>query len=281
MPELRLVQVDAFADRPFTGNPAAVVPIDGWLPDEILQAIAEENNLSETAFTVPSTDAESDFELRWFTPTVEVALCGHATLASGHVLLGGRDRLRFRTRQAGILVVSRDGAGYSLDLPRTRVSLATDEQMRDVVARDGAGIVDIITHDGASDSAPPELYLSYEGSEGVALLLFPDESAVRALRPDMKRLAEIDYMAIATAPGSGEHDVVSRVFVPAWGVDEDPVTGAAHAALAPFWAERFGRDCFTAFQASRRGGRVECRSTGDRAVLRGRCVTVLEGVLRF
>lgn len=281
MPDLRLVQVDAFADRSFSGNPAAVVPLDEWLPDETLQAIAEENNLSETAFTVPAADGEADYELRWFTPTVEVALCGHATLASGHVLLGERERIRFRTRQSGILVVGRDGAGYRLDLPQTRVSPATEEQMRDVVARDGAGIVDIITHDGASGSAPPELYISYEGSEGVAILLFAEEAAVRALRPDMKRLAEIDYMAIATAPGSGGHDVVSRVFVPAWGVDEDPVTGAAHAALTPFWADRLGRESFTAFQASRRGGRVECRREGDRAILGGRCVTVIEGVLRL
>lgn len=281
MPELRLVQVDAFADRPFTGNPAAVVPLEQWLPDDVLQAIAEENNLSETAFTVPAKDGEADYELRWFTPTVEVALCGHATLASGHVLLGDRDRLRFRTRQAGILIVGRDGAGYRLDLPQTRVSLATDEQIRDVIARDGASIVDVIARDGAGDSAPPELHLSYEGSEGVAILLFADEAAVRSLRPDMKRLAEIDFMAIATARGGGEYDVVSRVFVPAWGVDEDPVTGSAHAALTPFWTERLGRDSFTAFQASRRGGRVECRRQGDRAVLGGSCVTVIEGVLRI
>jgi PhzF family phenazine biosynthesis protein len=281
MPDLRFVQVDAFADRPFTGNPAAVVPLEEWLPDEILQAIAEENNLSETAFTVPASDGEADYELRWFTPTVEVALCGHATLASGHVLLGDRDRLRFRTRQSGILAVDRDGDGYRLDLPQTRVSLATGEQMRDVIARDGAGIVDIVSRDSAGDSVPPELYLSFEGAEGVAILLFADEAAVRGLRPDMKRLAEIDYMAIATAPGDGDRDVVSRVFVPAWGVDEDPVTGSAHAALTPFWAERLGRDSFTAFQASRRGGRVECRRAGDRAMLGGRCVTVIEGRLRF
>ncbi len=281
MPELRLVQVDAFADRPFTGNPAAVVPLEEWLPDDILQAIAEENNLSETAFTVPSADGEADYELRWFTPTVEVALCGHATLAGGHVLIGEREQVRFSTRKAGILIVGRDGAGYRLDLPQTRVRRATEAQMRDIVSSDSAGIAAIITHDGASDSAPPELYLSYEGSEGVAILLFADEAAVRSLRPDMKRLAEIDYMAIATAPGGGEHDVVSRVFVPAWGVDEDPVTGAAHAALTPFWAERLGRDSFTAFQASRRGGRVECRREGDRAILGGRCVTVIEGRLSF
>jgi PhzF family phenazine biosynthesis protein len=281
MPELRLVQVDAFADRPFTGNPAAVVPLQEWLADDVLQAIAEENNLAETAFTIEAADGEADYELRWFTPTVEVALCGHATLASGHVLLGEKDKLRFRTRRSGILVVSRDGDGYRLDLPQTRVALATKEQLREVIARDGAGIVDIVSRDGASDSAPPDLYLSYEGSEGVAILLFADEAAVRALRPDMKRLAEIDYMVIATAPGGGEHDVVSRVFVPAWGVDEDPVTGSAHAALTPFWAERLGRESFTAFQASRRGGRVECRRDGDRAILGGRCVTVMEGVLSF
>lgn len=281
MPELRLVQVDAFADRPFTGNPAAVVPLETWLPDDVLQAIAEENNLSETAFTVPATDGEADYELRWFTPTVEVALCGHATLASGHVLLGDRAQVRFRTRQSGVLIVGRDGAGYRLDLPQTRCSLATEEQRCDVAARDGAGIAEIVSRDSAGESAPPELYLSLEGSEGVAILLFADEAEVWALRPDMKRLAEIDYMAIATAPGGGEHDVVSRVFVPAWGVDEDPVTGAAHAALTPFWAERLGREDFTAFQASRRGGRVECRRAGDRAILGGRCVTVLEGVLRF
>lgn len=279
MTELRLVQVDAFADRPFTGNPAAVIPLGEWLPDETLQAIAEENNLSETAFTVPATDGEADYALRWFTPTVEVALCGHATLASGHVLIGERERVRFRTRQAGILVVGRDSAGYRLDLPQTRVRPATEEQMRDVIARDGASIVDIVSRDSAGDSAPPELHLTCEGAEGVAILLFADEAAVRALRPDMKRLAEIDYMAIATAPGSGDHDVVSRVFVPAWGVDEDPVTGSAHAALTPFWADRLGRDSFTAFQASRRGGRVECRRAGDRAILGGRCVTVIEGVL--
>jgi PhzF family phenazine biosynthesis protein len=281
MPELRLVQVDAFADRPFTGNPAAVVPLDEWLPDETMQAIAEENNLSETAFTVLAGDAEADYELRWFTPSVEIALCGHATLASGHVLMGERERLRFRTRKAGLLEVARDGAGYALDLPQTRVRRATPEQMDEVIARDGAGIVDIVSRDGASDSAPPELHLSYEGAEGVAVILFPDEAAVRRCRPDMRRLAEIDYMTIVTAPGGGGYDVVSRVFVPAWGVNEDPVTGSAHAALTPFWCDRLERESFTAFQASRRGGRIECRREGDRAVLGGGCVTVIEGTIRI
>jgi PhzF family phenazine biosynthesis protein len=283
MPELRFVQVDAFADKPFAGNPAAIVPLSEWLPDETLQAIAMENNLSETAFTVPAGDGQADFDLRWFTPTTEVDLCGHATLASGHVFMEGRDSLIFRTRKAGALTVTRAGDGYELSLPRTNVRRATEEQMRDVIARDGASIVDIITHDGASDSAPPELYLSCDGVEGVAILLLADEAAVRGCRPDMKRLAEIDYMAIVTAPGAAGagYDVVSRVFVPAWGVDEDPVTGSAHAALMPFWTNRLERQHFTAFQASRRGGHVSVRREGDRAVLGGRCVTVIEGVFRF
>jgi len=279
MPELRFVQVDAFADKPFAGNPAAVVPLLEWLPDETLQAIAMENNLSETAFTIPASDGQADFDLRWFTPTTEVDLCGHATLASGHVLMEGRDSLVFRTRKAGSLTVTREGEGYALSLPRTNVKRATEAQMRDVVSTDGDGIVDVISRDGATDSARPELYLSCDGVEGVALLLFPDEAAVRACRPDMKRLATIDYMAIVTAPGApgAGYDVVSRVFVPAWGVDEDPVTGAAHAALTPFWCGRLGRESFTAYQASRRGGYLTCRGEADRAVLGGRCVTVIEG----
>jgi PhzF family phenazine biosynthesis protein len=264
MPELRLVQVDAFADRPFTGNPAAVMPLDEWLPDETMQAIAMENNLAETAFTVPDGDTEADYELRWFTPTVEVALCGHATVASGHVLLGDRERLRFRTRKAGILEVARDGVGYAMDLPATLVE-----------ARDQPDLLAALGTEGA------ESFLSWKGPEGTAIVLVRDAAAVRACRPDMARLRETDAMAIVTAPGDGGYDVVSRVFVPAWGVDEDPVTGSAHAALTPFWCERLGRESFTAFQASGRGGRVECRREGDRAVLGGRCVTVIEGTLSF
>jgi PhzF family phenazine biosynthesis protein len=264
MPELRFVQVDAFADRPFTGNPAAVIPLEAWLADEILQAIAEENNLSETAFTVPGADGEADYELRWFSPTVEIAFCGHATLASGHVLLRGKDRLRFRTRKAGILVVERQGDDYVLDIPQTLVEPSEHESLLHVLGAPGA-----------------ELFLSYRGAEATAIVLLDGENAVRALSPDMKALSRIDLMVICTATADGDYDVVSRVFVPAWGVDEDPVTGSAHAALTPFWCERLGREAFTAFQASRRGGRVECRRVGDRAVLGGRCVTVIEGTLSF
>lgn len=260
--KLRLIQVDAFADRPFTGNPAAVVPLEQWLPDAVLQAIAEENNLSETAFTVPAEGAEADYELRWFSPTVEIALCGHATLASGHVLLGDRQRLRFRTRKAGILIVERDGNDYALDLPQTLVKPGEHNDLL-----------------GALGSPKAHLFLSYEGAEATAVVLLDSEDGLRSLAPDMKALRLIDLMVIATAAGEGDHDVVSRVFVPAWGVDEDPVTGSAHAALTPFWCDRLGRESFTAFQASRRGGRVECRRAGDRAILGGGCVTVIEGTL--
>ncbi|MEA3041201.1 MAG: hypothetical protein QOC65_690 [Sphingomonadales bacterium] len=263
MTEYRLVQVDAFADRPFTGNPAAVVPLEQWLPDEILQAVAEENNLAETAFTVPAADGEADYDLRWFTPTTEVALCGHATLASGFVLIDGEE-IRFRTRKAGILKVRRSGDALELDLPATLVRPAEDPALLEAL--------------GTTDA---QVFASCLGAESTSIVLVEDEAAVRACAPDMRALRGIDLMAIVTAaadPGRG-YDVVSRVFVPAWGVDEDPVTGSAHAALAPFWAERLGRDAFTAFQASRRGGMVQCRVAGERAILGGRCVRVIEGTL--
>ena len=262
MTELRLVQVDAFADRPFTGNPAAVMPLDAWLPDETMQAIAMENNLSETAFTVP-TGGDADYELRWFTPTTEVALCGHATLASGHVLIEG-DAVRFRTRKAGVLTVGREGDALTLNLPQILVKPERHQSLLDVLG----------TPQG-------EFFLSHEGVEATSIVLLPDAEAVRACAPDMKALAQIDLMVIVTAPGEGEHDVVSRVFVPAWGVDEDPVTGSAHAALTRFWCDRLGRVSFTAYQASRRGGVVQCRREGDRVMLGGRCVTVIEGKLRL
>jgi len=263
MTAYRIVQVDAFTDRPFSGNPAAVMPLDAWLPDATMQAIAEENNLSETAFTVPCADGEADYELRWFTPTCEVALCGHATLASGHVLIQ-TDRIRFRTVRSGILEVGRDGEALTLDLPETLVR-----------REDHAALL------AALGTPTGEVHLSYKGTEATAVILLPDAAAVRACAPDMAALRGIDLMAIVTAPGDGGYDVVSRVFVPAWGVDEDPVTGSAHAALAPFWCERLGRDSFTAWQASRRGGAVRCRRAGDRVILGGRCVTVMEGEMHL
>lgn len=251
-------QVDAFADAPFTGNPAAVMPLERWLDDAVLQAIAAENNLSETAFTVPVRgDAEADFDLRWFTPTVEVALCGHATLASGHVLLGARDVVRFRTREAGLLTVSRRGARYALSLPAWPV---TPRALPELAA--GLG-------------APPR---ETHWREGSAVFVYSSPDEVRALRPDFARLKmHGDLLLVATAQATEGSDIVSRVFVPGGGIDEDPVTGSAHCILTPFWAERLGKTQLVAVQASARGGRLECELLGERVVLTGGCRTVIRG----
>lgn len=262
--ELRLVQVDAFADRPFTGNPAAVIPLDAWLPDATLQAIAQENNLSETAFTVPDETGEADYELRWFTPATEVVLCGHATLASGHVLLdcgSETGRVTFRTRRAGLLEVACDGDAYAMSLPAWRPE---PKPLPSILAALGVSDAETFWH--------PHRY-------GLAVL--EDEAAVRALAPDFKALAaDGDLLTIVTAPGQGT-DIVSRVFAPGAGIDEDPVTGSAHCVLTPYWTDRLGRDAFTAYQASRRGGHVACRLEGERVILGGRCVTVIEGVMQL
>ncbi|BAV66031.1 PhzF family phenazine biosynthesis protein [Sphingobium cloacae] len=257
MTTLPFVQVDAFADAPFTGNPAAVLPLGQWLPDDVLQGIAAENNLSETAFTVPTPDdPDADYALRWFTPTVEVKLCGHATLASGHVLME-RGAVRFRTRHAGVLTVTRAAEGYALSLPAWTME---PRPLPDLAA--GLG------------GAPAE---SHWRDGGYSLFLFPDAAAVRALSPDFAQLKTLgDIMLIATAPGE-DSDIVSRVFVPGGGVDEDPVTGSAHGLLTPFWAKRLGRNRITAFQASARGGRIGCALEGDRVTLTGACRTVIEG----
>lgn len=261
MTAIAYTHVDAFADAPFGGNQAAVMPLDAWLPDEVLQAIGAENNFAETAFTVPDPSGAADYELRWFTPTSEVKLCGHATLASGAVLLerDGTDRVTFATRAAGVLEVRRAGDAYELALPTSRVEQRAMPELSAALGTGDAPVFDTV-----------------EGTEDTTIVLLEDEAAVRALSPDMRALEAIDRMAICTAPGS-DTDIVSRVFVPAWGVPEDSVTGSAHAAMAPFWAERLGRDRFTAFQASRRGGRVTCRMDGDRVWLGGPCVTVVEG----
>ena len=259
MTELRMVQVDAFAERPFTGNPAAVVPLPSWLPDELMQAVAMENNLAETAFTVPIQNG-TEYELRWFTPTVEVALCGHATLASAHVLMRG-DEIRFRTRKAGLLEVSRDGDGYALSLPAWKPE---PKELPAVVAALGYEARETLWHE-----------------RQYAVVVLESEAEVVSLDPDLRALArEGDVLTIVTAPGNWT-DIVSRVFAPGAGIDEDPVTGAAHAVLTPYWAERLGRPDFTAFQASRRGGYLSCRLAGDRTILGGKCVTVMEGVLRI
>ena len=248
-------QVDAFANRPLTGNPAAVMPLDRWLDDELMQAIAAENNLSETAFTVPSERGDVDFDMRWFTPTTEVPLCGHATLASAHVLIRG-EQIRFSTR-SGVLIVSRDDELLQLDLPATSV------ERRDLPGLDEALGVSGQTFAG-------------RGPESVAIVLLEGERAVRAVAPDFAALKNFPELVVVTAPGD-DQDIASRVFAVPVGINEDPVTGAAHAALVPFWAERLGRHEFTAVQASERGGLLNCRDAGERVILGGKCVTVIEG----
>lgn len=263
MTRLPLHQVDAFADRSFTGNPAAVMPLQTWLDDATLQAIAAENNLAETAFLVKAEEAGADYELRWFTPTSEVAMCGHATLASGHVLLsaGGAARLiRFRTRKAGILTVERAGDGYVLSLPAWKPVPKPLDAIVAALEIDPGAVVETLWH--------PHRY-------GVVVLA--DEAAVRACAPDFRALARRgDWLTIVTAPG-GTSDIVSRAFAPAAGIDEDPVTGSAHAVIVPYWAERLGKPRLSAYQASARGGHLDCAIDGDRVVLGGRCVTVIEG----
>ena len=252
--------VDAFADRPFAGNQAAVMELEAWPEDAVLQAIGAENAFAETAFILRDGSAEADWELRWFTPTSEVKMCGHATLASGHVVLGrdGGERVRFRTRDAGVLEVAKTADGYGLSLPTSRVE-----------PQNVPGLIEALGVEG-------EVFDTVEGVEQTSIILLADEAAVRAARPDMRALEKIDRMAICTARGEVA-DVVSRVFVPAWGVPEDSVTGSAHAALTPFWCERLGRESFTAFQASERGGHMTCTRQGNRAILSGQCVTVVEG----
>lgn len=253
-------QVDAFADRPFTGNPAAVMPLDHWLDDPTMQAIAAENNLSETAFTVPSEREDADYDLRWFTPTVEVDLCGHATFAAAHILIRG-EVIRFSTR-SGILTVVRDGDMLQMSLPAYSIRKG-----------DIPGVLEALALDQG------EVFIA-EGAEGAAIVLLPNETAVRAVRPDFQALAKFHGLAIVTAPGD-KQDIASRVFAAFIGIDEDPVTGAAHAALVPFWADRLGRHRFTALQASKRTGLIDCEYKGDRTILGGHAVTVIEGYLQI
>jgi PhzF family phenazine biosynthesis protein len=261
MTTLPFFQVDAFAEAPFAGNPAAVMPLEAWLPDATMQAIAAENNLAETAFLVPSERGDADYDLRWFTPTVEVDLCGHATLASAHVVpFDGR--VRFTTKSGILTVEKRDGLLW-LDLPAGTVTPGTED-----------GLLEAL---GLPDDTP--CFLG-RGGNGAAIALLDDEAAVRAVDPDFRALKAYDRLVMVTAPGDTT-DIVSRVFAAYHGIDEDPVTGSAHGSLVPFWAERLGRTRFTALQASRRGGRLECELRGDRVILGGNCVTVIEGAFRL
>ena len=254
-------QVDAFADRPLTGNPAGVMPLDRWLPDHVMQAIAAENNLAETAFTVPSESEDADYDLRWFTPAVEVPLCGHATLAAGHILVHS-DRVRFSTK-SGILTVTKRKHLLELDLPAAKPVRTEDPALC-----------------AALGLSPRPVWLTAPEFNDSAIVPLESEAEVRAVRPDFAKLKTIQRMAIVTAPGDEQH-IASRVFVPYAGIDEDPVTGSAHAALVPYWSDRLGRTEFTALQASTRTGMLHCRLEGDRVLLGGHCHTVIVGTFQL
>jgi len=221
----------------------------------VMQAIAAENNLAETAFTVPVDREDADYELRWFTPTVEVNLCGHATLAAAHAIMTG-PAIRFATR-SGILTVKRAGDLLELDMPAAPVEPAELPDLLDALSVSG------------------DAFLSRSGN-GNAVILLESEAAVRAVAPDFTALAKLPYLVSVTAPGD-EQDIASRVFAAFHGIPEDPVTGSAHTALVPFWAKRLGRTEFTALQASKRSGVLHCRLEGDRVVLGGHCLTVIAG----
>ena len=258
---LPIYQIDAFAGAVFKGNPAAVVPLEDWLPDQTLQAIATENNLSETAFFVRS---DEPWRLRWFTPAVEVDLCGHATLASAHLVFTrldpARDRIAFVTR-SGRLEVTRRGDLLELDFPAVPVRPLDDAGKLDALA-------------AALGARPPDAFTAMDH-----MAVFRAEEDVAALKPDMARVAALGARGvIATAPGRA-CDFVSRFFGPAVGIPEDPVTGSAHCLLTPFWAARLGKRRLAARQISARGGELTCEDRGARVGIAGRAVLYLEGTI--
>jgi predicted PhzF superfamily epimerase YddE/YHI9 len=257
-----IFQVDAFASRLFAGNPAAVMPLERFPADAVMQNLAAENNLAETAFLVAEG---GDFRLRWFTPAVEVPLCGHATLASAAVVM---ERLEPHRREvlfhsaSGPLRVTRTDQGYSMDFPVrpiTRIDIPPG-----VSAALGVAVSEVHVN--------PFNYL----------VVVDDAAALRALVPDMAAIARLDRPGvIVTAAGDQGYDFVSRYFAPAKGIPEDPVTGSAHCMLAPYWAARLGKSAFRAFQASRRGGELGVRLSGARVALEGSCVFYLEGTVEI
>ncbi len=259
--EIPIYQVDAFASQVFAGNPAAVCPLEAWLPDAVMQAIALENNLSETAFLV-KRGAGAEYDLRWFTPAHEVDLCGHATLGSAYVVAnhldGGAAEVRFHTR-SGLLTVTREGEDYTLDFPVLPPKRIDD----DPAVADALG------------AAPAELWDQMD-----LMAVFGSEAEVAALAPDMAKVAALETRGvIATAPGA-TCDFVSRFFAPRAGIPEDPVTGSAHCITAPYWAERLGKNALSARQISARGGALEVALRGERVLISGRVAPYMEGRIR-
>ncbi len=257
--KLPIYQIDAFTNKVFSGNPAAVCPLEKWLDDKTLQIIAAENNLSETAFFVKQ---DKFFELRWFTPTMEVDLCGHATLASAFVVFNYLDsslnEISFKTRKAGTLVVKKENDLIAMDFPSRK---ALPGKTSNVLIQ-------------AFKQTPVEVLLARD-----YLVVFETEEQIKSLKPDMNRIMLLDSLGvIATAPGK-KSDFVSRFFAPKAGVPEDPVTGSAHSTLIPYWAERLNKKELHALQISPRGGELFCQDMGERVKIAGRAVLYLDGTI--
>lgn len=267
MTEMRipLFHVDAFTSEPFQGNPAAVCPLQEWLDDEFLRKVAAENNLSDTAFFVPKDDK---YEIRWFTPRCEVRLCGHATLASAYVLLdvlqSNLRTVQFETRHSGTLKVSKDDKMLAMDFPAMFARNCTHSPQ---VLVQGLG-------PGPRPSRLLEVNQTY-------LAVYENQAAIENIRPDFALLETLHPFTVSiTAPGEG-CDFVSRYFAPSYGVPEDPVTGSAHCALTPYWAERLGKTHLHARQLSQRGGELWCEMAGERVILKGNAILTLRGTLEI
>lgn len=271
MKALKIYQVDAFTDQLFGGNPAAVVPLQEWLSDELMQRIAAENNLSETAFFAP---ADKGYRIRWFTPTREVPLCGHATLASAWVYFSHLDpnagRVEFASQSGPLAVEKRQDGWLELDFPMIPCErIPLPPQLDDALGLSAKGI-------------EPEACFTIV-PDANTLIVLPGAAAVKALTPDFRALKAVPGLGlglIATAPGE-DCDFVSRYFAPAGGIDEDPVTGSTHSVLTPYWAERLGRKALLARQVSERGGILRCEVRGDRVAIAGQAVPYLRGEIQL
>ncbi len=274
---LTLYQIDAFTDKLFSGNPAAVIPLEKWLDVEMMQKIAMENNLSETAFICPSFSApkvlplgedlggaEADFEIRWFTPTSEIDLCGHATLASAFVLFNligiKKQKINFSSK-SGILIVKKENEIIWLDFPSWKPERFNDYPSELQKALGNVEIVGVYKHRDL-------------------LVELINEEAVKKCNPDFSMINKTGYKVIITASGK-DVDFVSRFFAPTVGVDEDPVTGSAHSQLIPFWSDKSGKSTLTALQLSKRGGKILCEQKGDRVKMGGSCVFYMKGEIEL
>lgn len=256
---LEIYQVDAFTQNAFGGNPAAICPLSNWLADDVMLKIASENNLSETAFFVKKAGV---YEIRWFTPTVEINLCGHATLASAHVIFNylepKENKIEFYSARSGNLSVEKQGEVFILDFPRYGVSkIEVDAQLVEAVGK-----------------RPLQ---TWETQGNMVLMLFDTEEDIKNIAPDMSALAKISFDEIIVTAKGTSADFVSRMFAPRIGIPEDPVTGAIHCSLIPFWAERLGKERLYAKQISARGGELFCELNGDRVKIGGNAALYMRG----